>query len=519
MISAWLSVAASVAWPVTSSTTEHQIEALHLLQTQARPNYHRHSGEAIDAVHEEGDPISADGVFGDMIEEAGPRADAPPGSLKADYDVLGQTPQATSNLKFNKIKYRNLGGLGPSLTSPPNVRYQNVAKTVDGKAVDMILESDNFKSAKPKKVGIFGASAVINILNGNEVDFTARFVDRDDNSISLGPFHMSIMDIDTGKEGGQEELTIGGFKNSYMLDDTELTKVAMDDGRTRFIAGLPGVGADNPVDPLMLTDVQARRTVSFEFPGGLSGFSFSYKVAAVAYDAYESEDDGRHFFISGMSSLYFCEATPTVMDFNMATVGYSNLGGLGPDFNSPPALRFNNIAAIENDQTLDLKVTNMSHYLAANTANNGLNGQFAQVNIQGGSSTRFRFEFVKQGTDEPYKMTWNYISIFDLDHGKKKEMYKETMEIKGFGTHYVTESSELSMEKHGDRWYTYGSTTFGTGKDNPSNPMNMTKTQMDRSVTLLFHETSGFDAKFASAKPKKQGRNFLFSGKSALVFC
>jgi len=344
-------------------------------------------------------------------------------------------------------------------------------------------------------------------------------VDKDDNAITLGPFHVSFMDLDTGKEGGQEELTIGGFASRYFLDDAELTEVAMADGRTKFIAGEPGVGADNPFDPMMLTDVQAKRTVSFQFPGGLSSFSFSYKVAGVAYEEYDAESEGRHFFMSGMTSLYFCEINPVVIDYNMATVAYSNLGGLGPDYNSPRALRFDNVAAIENDQMLDMTVHNMTEYTAANTTNNGLNGEFAQVNILGGTSARFRFTFLKHGTDEPYTMDWNYISIFDLDHGKRKEQYRETMEIKGFSTHYLTETSELHLVQHGEKWYTYGSSTFGTGKDNPTDPMALTQQQKDRSVTLLFHGKSSFDAKFGSAKPTKAGRNFLFSGKSALVFC
>jgi hypothetical protein len=501
-------------------------EALHLLQTQARTKFHHHSKSDKKAafkaftetlltevsMREEGDDTTID-------DAGGPRADAPPGSVRADYDSLGQTPQSMANLKFGKMRYRNLGGLGPHTDSPPNIRYANVAKTIDGANVDMILESENFVTAKPKKVGLFGASAVVNIKAGNQVDFTARFVDKDGNPISLGPFHVSFMDIDTGKEGGQEELTIGGFTNSYLLDDTELTKVSMDDGRTKFIAGLPGVGADNPLDPLMLTDVQAKRTVSLQFPGGLSSWTFSYKVAPVAYEAYDYESEGRHFFMSGMSSLYFCEAEPVVIDYNMASTQYSNLGGLGPDFNAPKALRFDNIAHIENDQTLDMTVTNLTEYKPANTANNGLNGEFAQVNIGGGTSTKFRFTFFKHGTDEEYTMPWNYISIYDLDHGKKKEQYRETIEIKGFATHYLPETSELHVTQHGDKWYTYGSTTWGTGNDNPTDPMNMTKVQKDRSVTLLFHEKRYFDAKFAAAKPKSSGRNFLFSGKSALVFC
>lgn len=495
-------------------------EALHLLQTQARTKFHGHSKRsAFDNfkrtwLQEEGDP---DLDF--ESADSGPRAEAPRGSERSDYDSIGQIPAEVANLKFHKMRYRNLGGLGPQTSAPPNVRYGNVAKTMDGTLVDMIIESDNFVTDKPKKVGLFGASAVINVKAGKEVDFTARFVDKDGNPVYMGPFHMSFMDIDTGKEGGQEELTIGGFTESYLLDDTELTKVQMADGRTKFIAGLPGVGADNPLDPLMLTDVQAKRTVSFQFPGGLQSFQFSYKVAAVAYEAFNSETEGRHFFISGMSSLYFCEAEPVVIDYNMASVAYSNLGGMGPDFNSPSGLRFTNIAHIENDQTLDMIVTNQSEYSPSNTANNGLNGEFAQVNIGGGTATRFRFTFYKSGSDEVYIMPWNYISIYDLDHGKKGEQYRETMEIKGFATHYMTESSELHVVQKGDKWYTYGSTTWGTGKDNPSDPMNLTQQQKDRSVTLLFHDKGFFDAKFAAAKPKRSGRNFLFSGKSALVFC
>jgi len=498
-------------------------EALHLLQTHARAQPHVHNlkhseGAEFVMYQEPGDVVAEDDIDANF-EIPLSKFKAPEGAEAADYEVQGQLPQATQNLRFDKLKYRNLGGLGPHVEMPPNVRYLNVAKTINGTKVDMILESQNFKTAKPKKVGLFGSSAVVNIQNGNEVDFTARFVDKDNKPVTLGPFHVSFMDIDTGKEAGQEELTIGGFKEKYLLDDTELTHVTMADGRTKFIAGLPGTGADNPRDALMLTDVQAKRTVSFQFPGGLDRFTFSYKVAAVAYDQYDAESEGRHFLMSGMSSLYFCEADPVVIDYNMATVPYSNLGGLGPDFNSPHGLRFNNVARIENDQTLDMVVTNLTKYTPANTANNGLNGQFAQVNILGGTATKFRFTFLKHGTDEPYTMAWNYMSIFDLDHGKRKEQYRETLEVKGFVTHYLTETSELHLHQHKDQWYTYGSTTWGTGKDNPTDPMNLTQQQKDRSVTLLFHETSTFDAKFAAARPKRAGRNFLFSGKSALVFC
>lgn len=485
-------------------------EALHLLQTQVRP-HRAEAGEEFDLSDEEVVPPKV--LAENLLEEA------PAGSVKAAYDAQGETKSEVANLKFGHMEYSNLGGLGPSTDKPANVRYKNVAKNGKDK-IDMILESNNFKTAKPYKTGVFGASAIVNIQNGHTVDFTARFIDaKTDKPVNMMAFHLSFMDLDTGKEAGQEELTIGGFTNSYLLDDTELTQVEMDDGRTRFIAGEPGVGADNPADPILLSDVQAKRTVSFKFPAGLSTFTFSYKVAKVSYTDYDADTEGRHFLLSGMSSLYFCDAKPVVTDYNMASVIHSNLGGLGPDFGAPPNLLFKHVALVENDQMLDLKIENLTEYIPANTANNGLNGEFAQLNIRGGSSTKFRFTFLEHGTDKPYQMEWNFFTIFDLDHGKKFEKYKERVEVKGFATHFLTETSELHLTEHGDKWYTYASSTWGTGKDNPTDPMNLSQQQKDRSVTLLYHGKSHYDARFSADKPKANGRNFLFSGKSGVVFC
>jgi hypothetical protein len=466
-------------------------------------------------MHESGDNPFKIKVMAENLEE-----EAPKGSLQADYDVQGQDRTKIENLRFHKIIYRNLGGLGPHNNKPPNLRFGQVAKNADGEAVDLILSSDNFKTAKPGKVGLYGRSAVVNVQNGHEVDFTATFVKYgSDEPVSMKAFHVSFMDLDTGKEAGQEELTIGGFTNSYTLDGTELTEVATSDGRTKFIAGEPGVGADNPADPLMMSDVQAKRAVSFQFPSGLSSFSFSYKVAKVAYVDFDAESEGRHFLMGGMSSLYFCEAKPVVVDYNMASMKYSNLGGLGPDFGSPKGLLFNNVAAVENDMMLDLKITNLSQYKPYNTSQNRLNGEFAQLNIGGGTETKFRFTFLKAGTDEPYVMDWNLFTIFDLDHGKKNEKYQESVEVKGFATHYLTETSELHLTAHGEKWYTYASSTWGTGNDNPTDPMALTQQQKDRSVSLLFHDKAHYDANFAAAKPKNGGRNFMFAGKSGVVFC
>jgi hypothetical protein len=479
-------------------------DALNLLQTNAVRHSHHRGGS-----------------------DEHPRAYAGTDSLAAANDAEHENPEVWHDLDFRNMQYRNLGGLGPHLESPPSIRYLDVTE-YRGEKVDLILEADGYNTTKPKKSGLHGHLAVVNILNGYDVQFTARFVNKNDAAIFLGPFHLSFFDIDTGKRGGQEELVIGGFTESHLLENTELQEIPIPDdpdGKVRFVAGQPGVGADNPSDALMLTDVQAARTVSLKFPKGLDRFTFTYKVMKNFETPY-SWNEGRHFLMGGSSSLYFCDAEPVNMDLSFANVHYSNLDGQGPDFDSPKALRFSNVASMADGSAIDLTVKvaegENNKYTPANVANNGLNGQFAQVNIRGASETRFKFTFLKGGTNEPQKLDWTYFSMYDLDQGKTRggvAQTQETMDVSGFVTHYLTEASELVVKQHDKQWYSYTSSTAGTGSDNPTDPMALTEQQKNRAVTFLLHNVHTFEATFSATAPDQNGRNFLFAGKSSVVFC
>jgi len=327
--------------------------------------------------------------------------------------------------------------------------------------------------------------------------------------------------LDQGKAGGAETLTINGFEESKVLSHqgAQIIRVNSDEG-THFMSTTHGVGADNPTDPLMLTDLQAARTVSLKFPEGLSKVTFKYKVDR---NADLSDSEGRHFLLSGLTSLYFCAARVEDMDFARANIVSNNLGNQGPNLDDPKELRYGNIMQLlATNESLDLVVTALTPYTPFRPWVNGKNGHFGNIHLKARTDVSLRFEFMKTGTSNPVTVPWFFFTWYDMDHGKwgaNKLGYNETIVVGDFVTHYLTETTEIAVQRRPDNRFMYSSTTPGTGKDNPSDPLQLTPLQKDRGVTFLFHKRTAFEVDFEIGELASKGRNFVFAGKSAEVFC
>ena len=65
----------------------------------------------------------------------------------------------------------------------------------------------------------------------------------------------------------------------------------------------------------------------------------------------------------------------------------------------------------------------------------------------------------------------------------------------------------------------FRSTTPGDGKDNPTDPLELTPLQMSRSVELTFSNVDSFElsAHMAEGYKTQLGGNFIFSGPSCIV--
>ena len=112
------------------------------------------------------------------------------------------------NFDDGRLIHSNLGGLGPDSGKPEEMRINGVAKTFDGRRVDLIVtvSSDYSAANVNQNEQKAGGLVSINIRSGTHADFVLSFVDGvtcpEDGSkapcdvVELEQFELSIYDID-----------------------------------------------------------------------------------------------------------------------------------------------------------------------------------------------------------------------------------------------------------------------------------------------------------------------------------
>lgn len=220
------------------------------------------------------------------------------------------------------------------------------------------------------------------------------------------------------------------------------------------------------------------------------------------------------------------------LDLSRGGITHSNLGGAGPD-GGPETLVYSSVFHHRGD-VLDMVVRAISPYtpnlLNANggVLHNGLRGGFGVINVACDGSVDLEFSFVNQATGvaatpPPFLFTW-----FDSDHGMAHES-RESITVNGFSSYHITDMSSLDIAEvgeglsevalaEGEGSATFSSTMRGGKVDNPTSPLHLSRLQADRTLALLFSGKSSFTVTLAeTGYANPQGRNFYFSGTSALV--
>lgn len=221
------------------------------------------------------------------------------------------------------------------------------------------------------------------------------------------------------------------------------------------------------------------------------------------------------------------------LDLAHATLQHSNLGGAGPD-GGPETLVYSGVFHAAHGGVLDMVVRATSPYtpnlLNANggVLHNGLHGGFGVINVACDGSVDLEFSFVDQSTGAPaapppFLFTW-----FDSDHGMAHES-RESITVNGFSSYHITDMSSLDIAEvgeglsevalaEGEGKATFSSTMRGGKVDNPVSPLHLSRLQADRTLSILFAGKSSFTVTLAeTGYANPQGRNFYFSGTSALV--
>lgn len=234
-----------------------------------------------------------------------------------------------------------------------------------------------------------------------------------------------------------------------------------------------------------------------------------------------------------VDSMEICDSRfGQTLDLAHATISHSNLGGAGPDGDAETLVYSGVFNA--HGVTIDLVISATSPYtpnlLNANggVMHNGLHGGFGVINIACDGSVDLLFSFVDAATGAPVSPPPFLFTWFDSDHGMAHES-RESITVNGFSSYHITDMSSLAITEvgeglgelalaEGEGSATFTSTMRGGKVDNPTSPLHLSRLQGDRTLALLFSGKESFSVTLAeTGYANPQGRNFYFSGSSALV--
>jgi len=419
---------------------------------------------------------------------------------------------------LSTTKYNNLGNQGPD-SGTEGIRYGNVIRMND-RDVDLIINAMTpYERFSKSTNGLNGRVGKINLFHERDVDLRFSFVDAvTDSPVTMGAFTLSVFDLDEGPKGtAKESFTAGGFASDYMMDFTSVTTADLPDGRRQYSSTTHGRGTNNPSDPFDLSEVAAAHTVSLEYPEGLSEFTVNYAVTKAAEKKLRPDYMGRNFLFAGASSLYYCRAEPVSLTFDNSQVAYSNLGGGGPDSDSPEGVKYTNVATV-NGRSIDLTINAVGEYSPFKASKNGKAGKYGIINMKRGVEATFDFALTGTDDGQPVAIDALYFSVLDLDEGKRMKL-REGVTVSGYASSYLTEDTEIKTTTLGNGVVRFDSSMPGNGRDNPKDPETLNERQKNRAATFLFDHADSWRVQLSVGGGPPSGRNFMFAGRSSVVFC
>lgn len=192
----------------------------------------------------------------------------------------------SERLDLTKLAFNNLGGLGPDVHRPTELRFENVANgraisdDYDG-SVDLAVTalSSRYRAQELDQNGLAGKLGEVNVARNSSVTLRFSLVQSGTGSpgapVQVGVLALSVFNLESGSErGGAKSVRVCGADAAVIQTDTELEELENGEdnplnpreGRCYTFRGTtPGNTRDNPDDPEDLSPLQAARTVAFVF--------------------------------------------------------------------------------------------------------------------------------------------------------------------------------------------------------------------------------------------------------------
>lgn len=161
----------------------------------------------------------------------------------------------------------------------------------------------------------------------------------------------------------------------------------------------------------------------------------------------------------------------------------------------------------------DLVVTTIgTHAGAANDgAESAMRNGYGSVTVRGGTSSNFKFSFVKTGTSTPRVLEEFHITFVDIEKGSTGAEFVNARGYKGYVTDPDTSLTASSLASGGTKF------TGTASVPPPTSPGLASDAQRKSSVMFFFKGVSEFEATFGyEGGPATEVAQMFFTGDSVL---
>jgi len=185
------------------------------------------------------------------------------------------------SIRIEKILVNNLGGYGPDRGKPPGMVFEVSMSNVGLPQTKAHLKVNTFTGYVPNWTpsnGLHGEWVTINWKPGTTVGLVANFWDPETNkNLTIPRGYMTFSDIDSGRDGEKEFVTVSNFFENYFVGDQTMTQTEEHILTTTFWGKDSELGYDNPKQNAELTAVQKKKSVTLQFSNdGLQAAVFKF---------------------------------------------------------------------------------------------------------------------------------------------------------------------------------------------------------------------------------------------------
>jgi len=200
----------------------------------------------------------------------------------------------------------------------------------------------------------------------------------------------------------------------------------------------------------------------------------------------------------------------------------NNLGGKGPDTDREPGLIYaGEIQGGPNaGDTFELHLNVTSDpalYEPENPRETGFQGEYGSINIKSGTNVTITFEKYDPRNQAHVPFEHFFFTFFDLDQGPDGSA-SESITVRGWTRASLANRTEANVTRLPDGRTRFEATTEGSGSDNPRDPLQLTRQQFRRAVTILVAGVETFEVTFAvGPSAEANPRWFNFRGQPTLL--